>query len=1403
MKLVCPIRTPDVQTSSKFVVSTPSRTLLQTAKATADGPHSSTVVRCILDGGSESSFISHDLAKKLKLKVIARPHLVVETFGGGVHSQPSPTNVYRVKLRSIQNPDVSFEMNMVGTDTISKRLHTSLTDVEIRSYTHLLHLPLSDVYMEEGPEHIQILIGADYYFDVVDGALIKGEPNEPTGISTAFGWVLSGPVSSVLPSSFCSTSVNCVQVQTSSSPDEMLNQFFSFESYGMEAPDSKAVNKSSTLEFFEETIRHTGERYEVSLPWKEKHDVLLSNEKQARQRFCSLARRLERDPELRDSYGNALGDFFTFNFLENVPLSNPTCIRPTQSYYLPHHPVVKKTSKTYKVRPVFDASCRGPNGVSLNDCLEVGPSLNPEIPDLLLRFRMAPIVVTSDIRKAFLQMQLNPADRDVCRILWKDDQGVLTSFRFRVVAFGIVSAPFLLRATISYHLKLQPPDPMIEEMDKHFYVDNLFQNSFETSEACEKAVAAREVMKAAGMELCQWTTNSDVVETFLQNKGYDVDSDEEVKFLGMRWHRKDDQMFVKSLSPAGGAAPPTKRIILSTLAKIYDPLGYHSATVVRGKLLLQKIWLEHESWDEPISNPDLLREFQRFMDEASTLSSYRLVRCPFLGPSSDRSVHVFCDASEVCAVTCIYLREESSQLIVSNFLIAKSKVIPLKFPEARKEDLRIPRKELVACLMGAKLGRRIVSTLGLSPTNIQFWTDSEISLWWIKHPRDKAPVFVKNRVSKIREISKPETWFHVRSGDNPADLPSRGNLRIESVASSDLWKHGPPWLVLNPSSWPEQRVECPSILASLSLVEETDDPNDPLTESLLSLERYSSLAKAIRVAEFVLRFIDIKCPRFVDRLRQRWNATNRNLDVQDLDRALMFVVRQEQNKFLHKEFEALKSLQPLPKTSSLWPLRPTWDAVNRIMVSVGRERPLNPLILLPKESHLSYLVLFDVHEKTFHGGSELTLAKSRERFWIICGRVVCKKVIRNCTICRVFSATPFLQKEAALPDVRVGQAPAFQVCGCDYAGPFHLKEDTKCYILLFTCGVVRALHLELVKNLSTASFLDAFRRFQARRCSPKIMISDNGLTFRHAAKCLSSSIKWRFIAEKSPWWGGFYERLVKSVKNALRRTLGRSLASFRQLETLVIEIESVLNSRPLTIVGDDPAGGLPLTPNHFLRTEVDPLLIPVETSNPEPFLKLWRHRQRVLQHFWSRWRGEYLTSIRNWRQNKSVGSTLPKVGDLVLIELDRKHRIHWPMGRIQSVINGVDGFPRAAYVRVVNFARGQRGVENREPNVTILRRSTRLLYPLETCPPGFNVSDPDPPLPKLPNPVPAQSPNPPLPPSSSSAVGSTLSQGPVPETKPVAQQNRQNAVQTSAVQQSTRTGRQIQKPSHLKDYVVK
>ena len=295
-----------------------------------------------------------------------------------------------------------------------------------------------------------------------------------------------------------------------------------------------------------------------------------------------------------------------------------------------------------------------------------------------------------------------------------------------------------------------------------------------------------------------------------------------------------------------------------------------------------------------------------------------------------------------------------------------------------------------------------------------------------------------------------------------------------------------------------------------------------------------------------------------------------------------------------------------------------------------------------------------------------------------------------------------------LPASRTSDTHPFTVTGVDFTGEIYVKSThgmSKVYICLFTCANIRAVHLEVVNDLTVPTFIEAFRRFSSRKSLPRIMISDNASTYQSAAeellKLLKSpilethlskhTVQWKFIPKRAPWYGGSSERLIGLTKVALRKVLGRASIRLPELQTIVTEIEAILNDRPLTFISSNIDDEQPLTPSHLLYgrritalphplTEEDEWSDPTYNEDSSLVQHLAKVRADLIHHFWNRWRREYLTSLREFHKTTGKNEVAVKVGNVVQVQ-DETKRINWRLAIIESLITGKDGLVRAANIR--------------------------------------------------------------------------------------------------------------------------
>ena len=454
---------------------------------------------------------------------------------------------------------------------------------------------------------------------------------------------------------------------------------------------------------------------------------------------------------------------------------------------------------------------------------------------------------------------------------------------------------------------------------------------------------------------------------------------------------------------------------------------------------------------------------------------------------------------------------------------------------------------------------------------IYCWTDSTNALHWIIRTNKEWKTFVENRVKEIRSCVPPSSWNHCPGTENPADIASRGT-HASKLSESPVWFRGPEWLQTREDMWPSHKNETEPPAECLQEIKSSTLTNLTAIEAsaaaIIDCNKYSSLQRLLRVTAYV--------KRFVHNISRKERITG-PLSTNEIQEAEILWIKEMQGHLQEDELE--KQLGLFKDEKGIIRCR---GRLGNSQASYDTKFPA----LLSRNHHVTSLIIRYCHERVMHNGLKETLTEVRSRYWIPKGRQTVKKELFGCNICRRFQGRSYPVPESPdLPEFRVRDVHAFSCVGVDFAGPLFIKsnvkddsEMTKVYIALFTCATSRAVHLELVSSLDAPTFLLCLRRFTGRRGLPKLIVSDNAKTFQASEKTLvslfeledvqehlsSKGIRWQFNLAKAPWWGGFFERLVKQVKSCLKKTLGRSKLSFDELTTILVEVEAVLNSRPLT-----------------------------------------------------------------------------------------------------------------------------------------------------------------------------------------------------------------------------------------------
>lgn len=1351
------------ETSAAVVtfVGARSTVLLQTAKAVVyrpDQPHRKMTVRLILDGGSQRSYVTEKVKKELRLLPSHTEFLTIKPFGSSSGRSQS-WEVLNISLGLEGERDITI--SAICVPLVSSPIQNQFLQDTPKKYPHLSSLNLADDC--NGDAQIDILIGADQYWNIVTGGTIRHESG-PTAIHTKLGWVLSGPINEMPTKTADSvnlTSTHVLKCQATNpishgSWDPQLEKFWNLESLGIQ------TDERSVYEEFDQKISYDGFKYTVGLPWKEPHPILPDNYGLSKKRLMSLFTRLKSEPEVLKEYHSVISEQIERGIVERV--FEDTSGELGDVHYLPHHPVIRRDKHTTKVRVVYDASSKGPGGLSLNDCLYAGPSLNENIADILLKFRSYKTAVVGDIEKAFLMVSVAEDDRDVLRFLWVDDpfreDPEIIVLRFTRVVFGLSSSPFLLNATVKHHVsKYNDEDPeFVQQLSQSMYVDDIISGADDDDAAYEFYVKTKARLAEGGFNVRQFKSNSRAVierindnenlieqncpgqgmsrnshvieedETYASSTTGQTDSYQACeKVLGIPWNQDNDQfeIDISSVFSNTNVIRPTKRDVVKTISRVYDPLGFVTPITIRLKMFFKKLWKKNSSWDEPLDD-EMKTEWFTMLNKLTEACPVKVQRCYFAGITGnilDMTIHGFCDASVEAYAAVVYLKIKTTDGVFLRFVMSKTRVSPLKIQT-------IPRLELLSALILARLVVHVRDSLkGLGTIRtVLCWTDSTVVLSWIHGVHREWKQFVQNRVIEIRQLVPPESWNHCRSEENAADIASRGVS--PELFPDQSWFCGPDWLKTNQEA--SKVISCEETLPSECLNEmRVKDRKECLSEEstllttsneekldkVIDCKRHSRLSKLLRITALVCKFINILKARVTDKAK-----ISVEISTDDINEAENLWIKNIQAGLLsthqfgnwEREFGIYRDHEG------------NYRCGGRLKNADLTRSEKNP-ILLDKEHYVTALIVRHCHERVHHNGIKETLTEIRSKFWIIRGRQFVRKILYKCVVCRRLQGRPYAPPNApALPGSRLSVDYPFTFIGVDFAGPLYLKheENAKAYIALYTCGVSRAIHLDLVPSLSADAFLRSFQRFTARRGVPKEVRSDNAKTFKSASKSLSAlfnlpevrdhllthRVRWKFNLEKSPWWGGFFERLVQSVKRCLKKTLGKAQLTYEELLTVLVDIEATLNSRPLSFVSTEDSEE-PLTPSHLMHGR---RLLSLPDSGDEPSLnevnaqELERrvdHIRTLMNHFWKRWRGEYLLELRNSHRikSKTLGIKPISIGDVVIVHDDSKKRGDWKLGRVERLIDGTDGAVRGAVV--ITTTKGGK--------TTKIKRPVQRLYPIE------------------------------------------------------------------------------------------
>lgn len=1279
------------------------------------------IVRALIDQGSQTSFISETLYQRLNLKC-QQVNLPISGVGGRQLYTCRKLVSFLLKPRFNSEFCCSVQAFVIPKITsYSPNLEKSQI-----AFPHLENLLLADPYFANRGQ-IEILLGSTIHAQIVAGEIVRGEPDEPVAMKTALGWIVSGNT----PSFNSTYSPSVLQVSDDQMlVSDLLSKFFALEDFS-DVERHLTPDEITTETFFANTCsRSPTGRYIVQLPFKVDDRSVLNFPGMydiAKKSLERMEKKFEKNPEFGRLYREFMQNYIDSNHMKRLSDDDLANVR----YFLPHHGILKQSNSVAKLRTVFNGSAKALNNCSINDYLHSGPNLLPDLTSLILRWRKYEFVFVTDIQQMFRQILIHPCDQVFQCILWRfNSDEPISTWQLQTVTYGMVSSPFLaIRVTRQLawdeqHLFPLGAGILLEET----YMDDTLSGGYTLDEALLKKKELVEICRSGGFALHKWLANNnnllhnmsycDGANSF-NSQSYNFTDENTFSILGLGWHPESDSFIfrVKSTSDCDNVTL-TKRVVLSKIAKLFDPLGWLSPVIVTAKIFMQQLWLNKIDWDDRLDS-DMARQWLCWYNDLSVLDNLKLNR--WFGYSPDANLcemHGFADSSKFAYGAVIYLRIIKGNEVKVNLIQAKTKVSPIK------PLLTIPRLELCAATLLAKLTRKVFDALRIENCTVHLWSDSTDVLFWLSDHPSRWPIFIANRCSKIHTLVPEASWRHVRGIENPADCISRG-LKPSDLLNYQLWWQGPKWLTDDNEPFAMTPQNSISSLSS-SLITDCC-----ITSSLVSkghlkpiwdlLDRFSNVQKLLKVTAYILRFLiklinKANLPRRCYLLSFNWFknvpiSRTVELSTHELNRSRLTWVYLVQQTYYVSEFRLLKEKCAIPKNSKILKLDPFLHdnlirVGGRLQNSFLEFEEMHPLIL-PFESPFSSLLVKFYHSKTLHGGVKLTLATLRTNFWIVRGRQLVKSIIHKCCSCLRYRKSPMYQKLGNLPEFRTRPSRPFLKAGVDYAGPYNIRASPgrghktyKGYIALFVCLSTRSVHLELVSGYSSKEFIAAFRRFTARRGFCSDLYSDRGTTFIGADKelkelferstsftndisgiLINEGTNWHFNPPAAPHFGGIWEAAVKSAKHHLRRVISSHSLTFEEFYTLLTQVEACMNSRPLMSLHDTVDDLHPLTPAHFLINSPsfiipEPSSLEVEISPTER----WKIVQQMLAHWWKQWSREYLQSLQVRYKWYSKQPSL-QLNDLVLITAENTPPSKWPLARVVEVFCGKDGLVRVVKLK--------------------------------------------------------------------------------------------------------------------------
>ncbi|XP_059058258.1 uncharacterized protein LOC131851732 [Achroia grisella] len=637
--------------------------------------------RALLDSGSEVNLITSRLALKLKCKQDSTLNSIL-----GIGASHQQSNVCIKTNIASRTSNFIANITCLVMDKITVPLPHFYVHTDNWNIPKLQARTLADPTFHT-PSEIDILIGCQLFYSIITQGHMTLGVNLPHLINSVFGWIISGTFVIDKQAVYCTSMILDSQqislLSIDNSCDKILSRFWEQE----EVVNNKPIFTPDQLyceQLFQDTttVDNSG-RYTVNMPINEGLISNLGNSFNTAYRcLLQLEARFLKDPNLYTNYKNFINEFLELGHAEVIQ-GDFMSHGKYPTYFLPHHAVIKPDNITTKLRTVFNASAKSSTGVSLNDILFEGPNIYNDVLDIILRYRMYMFVFSTDIIKMFRKILVNPDQRSLLRILWRDDRSTpLVCLQLKTVTYGTKCAPYLACRTLKdLAERFKDTYPQAAQcIQENCYMDDIISGGDDIESVknlCDEIIA---LLGNGGFQLHKWSSNNKQILQYVTRDtdmpSYDFSPECFVKTLGLKWSPIKDCLTVSI--PSQETTRNTKRTVLSRIAQIFDPLGLLAPVIINAKILMRSLWSTGLEWDSLLPS-EIESKWIDFIENIQSLNELKIPRYYFSDIPLEIMLLGYGDASSQAYGACVYLRATySNRKPTCTLVMAKTKVAPIK-----------------------------------------------------------------------------------------------------------------------------------------------------------------------------------------------------------------------------------------------------------------------------------------------------------------------------------------------------------------------------------------------------------------------------------------------------------------------------------------------------------------------------------------------------------------------------------------------------------------------------------------------------------------------------------------------------------------------------------------------------